>query len=148
MQLSTNFTSEELTVTDTGLYNTPNESSLNNLKYLTDYILQPIRNRWGIVTVTSGYRSDEVNTTVGGIASSAHLKGRAVDFIPMEADINVVFDWIVAESGLTYGSVIFEHKGGKRWIHVSLPRLHRRNNLAMVYIDGEYNIYEGTDDLV
>lgn len=41
MKLSTNFTLEELCVTDTGLPNIPDDNAMRSLLYLATYILQP-----------------------------------------------------------------------------------------------------------
>ncbi len=142
MKLTTNFSSEELSATNTGIPNIPNDSILCSLKYVAVYLLQPIRNEWGKITVTSGYRSDEVNSAVGGIASSAHIKGRAVDIFPEDADIDVVFDWIVENSGIEYGSAILENVNGKRWIHISLPRLYKPNRMALIFHNGNYKPYK------
>lgn len=54
---------------------------LSNLLYLTNYILQPLRDSVGPVNITSGYRCREVNIIVGGASLSQHLYGQAVDFV-------------------------------------------------------------------
>ena len=42
--------------------------------------LQTLRNKYGSLVVTSGYRCESYNKRVGGIAGSAHTKGQAADF--------------------------------------------------------------------
>ena len=140
MKLTTNFTLEELCVTDTGLPNMPDGAAQSKLLYLAIYILQPIRNIWGPLKITSGFRSLEVNQAKGGESTSQHLLGEAADFIPQVdvADIDEVFEWIVADSDINYGQVIRENKNGKQWIHISLPRLNGKNQMAMVYEQGAY----------
>lgn len=54
---------------------------LTNLIYLTNTLLQPLRDFVGPINITSGYRCKEVNTIVGGANSSQHLYGQAVDFV-------------------------------------------------------------------
>ena len=74
------FTWNELTKTDTGLPNVPNDINVianlcqlaRTLDYLRIYYGKPIR-------VNSGYRSKEVNAAVGGVATSHHLFGYAAD---------------------------------------------------------------------
>lgn len=85
MQLSTNFSLQELTVTQTGLANVPSTIQVNNLRHLCLYLLQPARNFLGLpITVTSGYRSSAVNAAIGGSPFSDHTKGHAADIICMD----------------------------------------------------------------
>ena len=61
MNLSRNFTLSELTKSDTairrGINNNPNAEQIEKLKALCENILQPVRDHFGRVKVTSGYRS-------------------------------------------------------------------------------------------
>lgn len=54
---------------------------LTNLIYLTNMLLQPLRDYVGTVNITSGYRCEKVNTFVGGAKLSQHLYGQAADFV-------------------------------------------------------------------
>jgi Peptidase M15. len=83
MQLTNNFSLKELTTSETatrkGLDNTPNEAVTANLKTLAENILQPVREHYGkSVKVNSGYRSPEVNASVGGLRlqTTAKVKQR------------------------------------------------------------------------
>lgn len=53
---------------------------LVNIIYLTNTLLQPLREFIGPVKITSGYRCEKVNTIIGGAKLSQHLCGQAVDF--------------------------------------------------------------------
>jgi hypothetical protein len=84
MQLSPNFSLKELTTSEVatrnGLNNTPDDKTIANLKTLAETILQPLREHYGkSVRVSSGYRSPEVNSFVGGSKTSDHCKGQAAD---------------------------------------------------------------------
>ena len=61
MKLSRNFTLTELTKSDTairkGINNNPNAEQIEKLKALCENILQPVRDHFGRVKVTSGFRS-------------------------------------------------------------------------------------------
>lgn len=77
MQLTEHFNLEELTYSSTakqkGLKNEPNESQIENLKLLCEYILEPIREKIGCpLVISSGYRSEKVNALVGGSKTSQH----------------------------------------------------------------------------
>ena len=64
MRLSQNFTLRELTKSSTaerrGIPNEPDEDKIDNIIDLCDKILQPVRDKFGPVTVTSGYRCPEL----------------------------------------------------------------------------------------
>ena len=80
-KISKNFTFEELTHTNTGYFNTPDDAQIINLRIVTAAILQPLRSYLNEkVTITSGYRSVQVNIEVNGSAGSFHLYGMAADF--------------------------------------------------------------------
>ena len=143
MILTKNFTLEELTRTDTGLPNHPEYHEQQKLLYLATYILQPIRDAWGIYRINSGYRSEEVNghPDVQGSDDSQHLFAEAVDGYPVNAEIEKVFEWIVRVSKIVYGQCILETVGESTWLHISLPRIGRENKEAMQYENGNYSIY-------
>ena len=80
-KISKNFTLEELTRTNTGYFNAPNYTQTINLRIITAAILQPVRSYLNEeVTITSGFRSAQVNIEVNGSNSSFHLHGMAADF--------------------------------------------------------------------
>lgn len=83
MKLSKNFSLEELTKSDLAIRlcvdNTPDETVTANLQKLVDNILQPLRDKFGPVIISSGYRSPEVNSKVGGSKTSHHCFGYAAD---------------------------------------------------------------------
>lgn len=147
MKLSENFTIEELCRTGTGLPNEPGMIERANLKTLAVSLLQPIRERAGTLQVSSGFRCEAVNKAVGGSSSSQHVDGAAADIVPVEADIDEVMEWIVKASGLNFGQCIIEEqkKDGNiiRWIHISLPRSSRPNQVALIFKDGVYTAYKG-----
>jgi zinc D-Ala-D-Ala carboxypeptidase len=119
MRLSKDFILSEFTDTDTGLPNVPGEGEIRNLKLLAQKVLQPARNKFGVINVTSGYRSPEVNSapSVKGSATSDHLYGRAAD-IQCE-DMATVFNYI--RKYLPFKQLIWEFGTDvqPKWIHVS-----------------------------
>ena len=119
MKLSENFTLAELTDTDTGIANNPSQGEINNLKLLVQKVLQPVRDKFGVINVTSGFRSPEVNSapSVKGSATSDHLYGRAAD-IQCE-DMAAVFNYI--RKKLPFKQLIWEFgtDAQPKWIHVA-----------------------------
>ena len=119
MNLSPNFTLEELTHTDHREYdNTPNDAELENLKRLAEF-LEEVKAALGgrPVMVNSAFRSKQVNDAVGSKDTSQHRIGCAVDFrVPKLTPDEVVR--IIISAGLPYDQVIREFD---RWTHISVP---------------------------
>ena len=62
---------------------------LPNLRTLCETVLQPIRERWGAVIITSGYRTPEWNERVGGAKTSTHMTCEGADVRPVKlGDLN------------------------------------------------------------
>ena len=120
MKLTNNFSLQELTSSETalrrGIDNTPSPEVILNLKALCENVLQPLRDWYGKpITITSGYRSPELNKAIKGAANSDHMRGQAVDFtLPIE-DYAKVFDWL--RKNVQYTQIIDEFSFS--WIHIS-----------------------------
>ena len=140
IKLSENFSLDELTATTTGLPNQPDEEVEVKLLYLANYVLQPIRNRWGRLKVNSGYRSGAVNKAVGGSETSQHRLGEAADIVPIEADLKAVYRWIVEDSGIAFSQCIYERDS---WLHIGLCRFDKPNHEALVFNGRKYERYKG-----
>ena len=78
MNLTRNFTLSELIKSDTairkGINNNPNAEQIEKLKSLCENILQPVRDHFGRVKVTSGFRSPELCQAIGSSVSYTHLR--------------------------------------------------------------------------
>jgi hypothetical protein len=125
MKLSANFSLAELTKTNVRQFdNTPSMQVIDNLQALVDNVLQPIRNKFGQVTVTSGYRSPEVNKAIGGSATSDHCFGFAADFEVVGVDNKELARWVA--DNLKFKQLILEFytKGvpDSGWVHVSYDK--------------------------
>ena len=125
MELTRNFTLEELTKSDTairkGINNNPNAEQIEKLKVLCEKILQPVRDHFGRVKVTSGFRSVELCEAIGSSARSQHAKAEAADFECVGVDNAELADWI--KSNLPYDQLIVEYytpgEPNSGWIHCS-----------------------------
>ena len=84
MKLTRNFSLAELIKSDTairkGIDNNPNADQIEKLKLLCENILQPVRDHFGRVKVTSGFRSSELCVSIGSSVNSQHAKAEAADF--------------------------------------------------------------------
>lgn len=121
MQLTKNFTLEEMTASDAsvrmGFDNTPNGEEIANL-VRTAQVMEEIRSLLNDspIHVDSGFRSALVNTYVGGAKTSAHLKGLACDFVVPAAASNFAVAVLIANSPIVFDQIILEYG----WIHVGL----------------------------
>lgn len=127
MNLSQNFNLDELCrsqiAIDCGIDNTPDSDAVvENLKLLCEKVLQPIRDHYGRpVKVSSGYRSEEINTLARGSRVSDHILGFAADIeIPGVPNAELA-QWVL--DNLDYTQVILEfYTPGipdSGWVHVS-----------------------------
>jgi hypothetical protein len=125
MQLSRNFSLQELIKSDTairkGINNNPNAEQIEKLKALCENILQPVRDHFGRVKVTSGFRSSELCVAIGSSVNSQHAKAEAADFEVIGTVFAELFDWIKAN--LTPDQLILEFytpgEPNSGWIHCS-----------------------------
>ncbi|WP_061285638.1 D-Ala-D-Ala carboxypeptidase family metallohydrolase [Leptospira interrogans] len=121
MNLSKNFTLEQLTITETGLTNEPDERSIESLKRLCDTILEPLYENVRLaISVSSGYRSPAVNRKIKGSITSQHMRGEAVDFGIKGMTKQDICKKIL-ELDLPFHQLINEGtKNGATWVHVSI----------------------------
>ena len=85
MKLSKNFSLKEMTASQTaerkGINNNPNDDQITGLQKLCENILQPVRDHYATpVTISSGFRSEELCVAIGSSTNSQHAKGQAADF--------------------------------------------------------------------
>ena len=111
MNLSKNFTLQELTKSDTavrkGIDNNPNSDQIAKLQLLCENILQKVRDHFGPVVVTSGYRSPQLSVAIGSSINSQHCDAEAVDFECPGVDNAELCDWIY--ENLDYDQMILEY---------------------------------------
>jgi len=135
MYLSKNFTLEELCASSTAkarhIDNTPPKEIIENLKALCVNVLQPLRDWYGkSILIGSGYRCPQLNKAVGGVSTSQHMKGEAVDLY-IQGDLELGKRWFCfIKDHLIFDQLIMEHnKKGTYWVHVSFSRTKNRKQV-------------------
>ena len=85
IKLSNHFTLAEFC--NLGKYpdNIPTVQQIANMAYGCRQLLEPARKAIGCpIIVNSGFRNSRVNTLVGGVRNSQHLRGQAADIRPKD----------------------------------------------------------------
>lgn len=136
-QLSKHFTLWEMmrsgTAVRLNIKNVPDEQEKAALRQLCQHVLEPLRCRYGAITITSGYRCLRLNRAVGGVPTSQHMRGEAADiFIPNLETGRKYFDFI--KNNTTFDQLIWEPRGADipRWLHVSYTT-RRPNRMQVLY---------------
>jgi uncharacterized protein YcbK (DUF882 family) len=140
-KLSQHFTLGELCKTSvkTKDGNIPSHVAIENMKRLTGW-LEMLRSEWNKrygdgddpIIINSGYRSPAVNEAVGGVATSNHLTGCAVDIrvLGMEQLLRyaVILLDISDESQEPFDELLIERNSkGSYWLHFAVrPEDNRR----------------------
>jgi hypothetical protein len=124
MNLSEHFTLEELTATSHREFdNTPNATEIANLTRLAA-TLEQVKTLLGgkPVMINSGFRSKQVNDSVGSKDTSQHRIGCAADIRVPGMTPNEVVQAIIA-SDIGYDQLIREFDA---WTHISVPDMPSR----------------------
>ena len=126
--LSEHMTLGELTKTNTGIDNVPNEEQVDNLKRVCGW-LEQLRRRWNDlygegddpIIINSGFRSPEVNKAVGGAFTSNHLTGCAVDIRCIGIEQALRYAAILLDisdlNNEDFDELLIEQKSHVIWIH-------------------------------
>jgi len=105
-----------------GIDNTPNPTQVDAMKLLAEKVFEPLR-EWsnGPIKVNSFFRSVTLNEAIGGVASSQHCKGQAIDIDDVYGyKTNAeMYNWI--KDNLDFDQMIWEFGTdmNPNWVHVS-----------------------------
>ena len=143
MNLSRNFTLQELIKSDTAIRldinNNPNSGQIEKLRLLCENILQPVRDHFGRVKVTSGFRSEQLCIKIGSSVNSQHARAEAADFEVVGTDNAELADWIY--KNLETDQLILEFytpgEPNSGWIHASYVQFQPRAQYLRAYRDQE-----------
>lgn len=110
-----------------------------NLKLLAINVIEPIKKKYPNMIMSSTWRSEAVNTRVGGSKTSDHLKGMAADIqltgFSREQHYQAAID--IQKLLPAYRQIILEYRGDKTWIHVSYNS--NQNKMQTLTMDAAKN---------
>jgi hypothetical protein len=160
MQLSEHLSVAEYIKSDTakrkGISNSMTAAHTENAKVLAAKVFEPIRLHFGkAIFVSSGYRSEALNSAIGGSSSSQHCSAEAIDLDQDDRGTGVtnrmVFDYI--KDHLDFDQLIAEYPegGNPAWVHVSYKAKggQRKQILVCKRVDSQtkYTPYNNPSDL-
>jgi hypothetical protein len=143
--ISDHITYAEATHTSTGLPNSPNEEQLEAMKLVSEFLFEKLRAYIDEpIIVDSFFRSQAVNDAVGGVNTSQHCKGEAIDIkAPLKAGYTNADLFHYIKDKLTFDQLIWEHGDLRNpaWVHVSYSGKHNRNEVLRSVSTGAKTIY-------
>jgi hypothetical protein len=140
-QLTRHFTLEEFCISQealrAGIDNTPPAAAIANLVRLAKMLERVRALLRKPIHISSGFRCSELNTRIGGSKTSAHLEGRAADFICPEFGTPYVVAKKIAAARLGFDQMIHEYG---RWVHIAVPRAREpaQRELLSIFEAGRY----------
>ena len=131
-RLTEHFTLEEMCLSQTasreGIDNTPDPKSMSNLVN-TAAGLEKVRALLGKpISISSGYRSPELNKKVGGAKNSQHLTGQAADLTCHSYGTARQVVKAIVESDIEFDQCILEFN---QWCHISFSDTPRKQALII-----------------
>lgn len=103
---------------------------LLNLTNLCKVYLQPLRTAFGPIYITSGYRTAENNSAVGGAKNSYHLLGLAADIkcsdvadaIKKASYLLFLESQLMINTNLLSELIVSRNSRGSVWLHVAMRK--------------------------
>jgi len=150
-----NFTYGEVVRSDAatrlGISNEPTEAQWQAAERFARNILQPVRNRFGRLRITSWFRSPMLCMAIGSSSSSNHTQGDTADIEPMAPGVTLLDVLEFIHDELPFRELIAEYFPDG-WVHVcSRPGLNESvlklkdpdHHYARVTIDQVHDLYGG-----
>jgi len=129
-----------------GVDKTPSQTEVvENLRKLMNIVIDPIVDVYPNLIITSGYRSINLNKSIGGSGTSQHCFGQAVDIQIPGLTTAEVYNYIYYQV-TGWDQLIWEYpeRGGKSWVHVSYGPRNRRKTTLASKSSNYHELYGGT----
>lgn len=135
------FTLQELTYSATAkkhnIDNTPTEEVKENLNELIEF-LDGVRKAWGsALLVSSGFRCEELDEKIGGVKTSAHKIGYAVDLVPANNKKMKFFEFMKEYlKDKSFDECLLESNSqGAVWLHFALKSIQGKQRKKVKMLD-------------
>ena len=141
MKLTEHFKLEEFTHSPTAtqlkIDNSVPDDLMPNIQ-LTAIKLELVRKALGRpIIITSGYRCPKLNARVGGVSTSAHTKGLAVDFNSSYGTPKQICQRLI-DAGVQFDKLIQEHN---QWVHIGFSPSNNRQIVLTAIKRGGKTVY-------
>ena len=145
-KLSPHFTLGELTTSSLrDVYNIPTHEAIANLKRVCQW-LEVLRERYNTkysdnepIVINSGYRSPQLNRKVGGVSTSNHLSGCAVDIRVAGKEqllryATILLDY-ADETHQDFDELLLErNRHGALWLHFAVRPTQNRRKIDFLVV--------------
>ena len=126
MKISDHITLKEAIKSNTairrGIDNTPNDYEISNMENIAKNLFEPLR-KWvgGPIRINSFFRSEELNSAIGGSSRSQHCQGRAIDLDDTYGHKTNAEMFQYIKDNLSFDQMIWEFGDNENpdWVHVS-----------------------------
>lgn len=133
--MTEHFTLNEFLKSDTAsrykIDNKPNKEQLDNLSFVAEQ-LEVIRSYYNKpMTITSGFRTKELNTLLKGSKTSQHMQGLAVDINLKSKNENKLFfnlvNKLIKENQIKVYQLIDEYN--YKWVHIGFSQTNPKGQI-------------------
>ena len=117
-----------------GIDNTPTDDQLYFMEIVAEEVFEPLR-EWvgGPIKINSFYRCPELNTAIGGSATSQHCKGQAMDIDDTFGKATNAEMYNFIKEHLDFDQMIWEFgdDDNPAWVHVSYVSPEKNRNRCL-----------------
>lgn len=115
--------------------NLPNEEQIEAMQLVAQKLFEPIREWYSKpIKVNSFFRNTETNKLVGGVKTSNHLRGEAIDITGgSRVENKKIYDWCKANF-TDFDELIWEYgdASGPDWVHISYRKIGNRKKIITI----------------
>jgi zinc D-Ala-D-Ala carboxypeptidase len=120
--------------------NTPNGTTINNMKLLAQKVFEPLR-LWvgGPIKINSFYRSRALNEAIGGTTLSQHCQGKAMDIDDIYGHKTNKEMFYYIKENINFDQMIWEfgNEDNPDWIHISYVNQDKNRNKILKAVRDE-----------
>ena len=117
-----------------GIDNTPTDDQLYFMEIVAEEVFEPLR-EWvgGPIKINSFYRCPELNTAIGGSATSQHCKGQAMDIDDTFGKATNAEMYNFIKENLDFDQMIWEFgdDDNPAWVHISYVSPEKNRNRCL-----------------